>query len=333
MTRVSWSRCNEEDCIRLCGPDSGTDLRVYVAADVGIEDLPAVAGRTVLDGQDLCFIPRFAFVEDTSYSVSVDGVTRATLLRPPDGRSATAEVLAIYPSAPEVPRNLLRCYVWFSASMSEGFAGECLHLVDDSGDPLVGALLPTEYELWDTAHRRLTVLLDPARIKRGIVSHREIGYPLQRGHPFRLVVDAGFRDAGGAPLLASAKRTYGVGPDERRHLEPGQWSLHAPAAQSLEPLVVDFDRPLDHGLLLRCLHITEPSGSRITGGFEVGPAERSWRFVPAHPWTPGPHGLVVDHILEDVTGNSLSRLFDQDRARPADASRPKQPFVRTFSPR
>jgi hypothetical protein len=333
MTGVSWSRYDEEDCIRVVGPTRGRELRVQLATDAGIEGLPAMAGRTVLDGQDLCFIPRFAFLEGTPYSVSVDGVTRATLVGPPDGRPATAEVVAIYPSAPDVPRNLLRCYVWFSTSMSEGAAAECLRLVGDSGVPLAGALLPTEYELWDTAHRRLTVLLDPARIKRGLVSHREIGYPLRQGYPFRLVVDAGFRDARGAPLVAAAERTYGVGPDERRHLEPAQWSLEAPAAHSLEPLAVGFDRPLDHGLLLRCLHVTEPSGTRVSGRIEVGPSERSWQFVPAVPWRPGPHGLVVDHILEDVAGNSLSRVFDQDRARPGDASRAKRPFVRAFSPR
>jgi hypothetical protein len=242
-------------------------------------------------------------------------------------------VLAIYPSAPEVPRNILRCYVWFSTSMSEGWAAEHLRLVDDAGETLVGALLPTEYELWDTAHRRLTVLLDPARIKRGLVSHRETGYPLQRGRPFRLVIDAGFRDGQGAPLLSSAERTYGVGADERRRLEPGQWTLQAPATQTIEPLEIGFDRPLDHGLLLRCLHVTGPSGRRVVGQVEVGPAERSWRLVPAQPWAPGAHGLVVEHILEDAAGNSVSRVFDQDRSRPVEATRSKWPFVRTFSPR
>jgi hypothetical protein len=333
MIRVSWSRCGDEDCIRVAGPTPGSEVRVHPDPAQLVGGLPAMAGRSVVDGADLCFVPRFAFVEGTPYAVSVDGVAQATLVRPRGGRAATAEVLAIYPSAPEVPRNLLRCYAWFSTSMSEGFASDHLRLVDDSGQTLVGALLPTEYELWDTAHRRLTVLLDPARIKRGLVAHREAGYALQFGRAFGLVIDAGFRDALGAPLRSSAERLYRVGADERRHLEPGQWALRAPPSHTLEPLEIDFDRPLDHGLLRRCLHVTGPTGRRVAGRAEVGPAERSWRLVPAQPWTPGPHGLVVDHILEDVAGNSVSRVFDQDRSQPVDAARAKQPFVRTFVPR
>jgi hypothetical protein len=338
VTRVSWSRCGDEDCIRVAGPTPGTEVRVHPDAAQAVGGLPAMAGRTVLDGPDLCFVPRFAFVEGTPYSVSIDGITRATLVRPREDRPATAEVLAIYPSAPGVPRNLLRCYVWFSTPMSEGSAAGHLRLVDVSGEPLVGALLPTDYELWDAARRRLTVLLDPARIKRGLVSHRQAGYPLQRGRPFRLVVDAGFRDARGAPLRSPAERTYRVGADERRHLEPGQWTLQTPTARTTEPLVIGFDRPLDHGLLLRCLHVTGPTGptgraGRVVGHVEVGPAERSWRLVPAQPWGPGPHELVIEHMLEDVAGNSVSRVFDRDRSQPEDATRAKLPFVRIFMPR
>ena len=159
-----------------------------------------MAGRLVRDGDDVCFVPRFPFVDGTTYTVVVDGAVAAVLVRPrPDG-PATTEVVGIHPTAGEVPRNLLRLYVPFSAPMSEGQAARHVRLVDDAGDELTGALLPTEHELWDGGRRRLTVLLDPARIKRGLVAHREAGYPLQAGAPFRLVVDDGFRDASGTPL-------------------------------------------------------------------------------------------------------------------------------------
>ena len=332
MTEVLWSRWQGEDCIRVGGVAPGTDVRVLPVGATVIGRLPAMAGRTVLDGRDACFVPRFAFVDGTAYSVSVDGVTRATLRRPRRPRSATTEVLAIYPSAQEVPRNLLRFYVLFSAPMSEGSARNQLRLVDGSGEALAGAFLPTDYELWDTDRRRLTVLLDPARIKRGLLPHRQAGYPIRTGHRFLLVVEAGFHDARGAPLRSPAERTYGVGGDERRHVEPGEWALRPPAGHSLEPLEIGFDRPLDHGLLHRCLHVMDPNGRPVLGTAEVGSAEQSWRLVPARPWAPRPHGLVVDHILEDLAGNSVSRVFDQDRSRRGDASRTKRPFVRTFSP-
>ena len=265
--------------------------------------------------------PRFGFVDGTAYAVTVDGAPGGVLTRRRPGRLAAAQVLAIHPAAGEVPRNLLRCYVRFSAPMSEGYAAGHVWLADDAGAPLPGALLPAEHELWDAGRRRLTVLLDPARIKRGLAGHRAAGYPLRAGQPVALVVGAGFRDAAGTPLRAGAERRYAVGPDERRRVEPDGWALAVPAAGGTEPLVVTFDRPLDHGLLARCLHVTGPCGSRVDGTPQPGPADRSWQLEPRAPWAAGPHRLVIDPIVEDLAGNSARRVFDRDLGRPEDDPR------------
>jgi hypothetical protein len=292
-----------------------------------------MAGHLVVDGDDLCFVPRFAFMDGAPYSVSIGGVAAAILLRPSQPVRATTEVLSIHPQAQDVPRNLLRFYVVFSGPMSEGYARDHLRLVDESGTPLHGALLSTDYELWDGAHRRLTILLDPARIKRGLSAHRQSGYPIQIGQPFRLVVDAGFRDARGAPLRTGAEKHYDVVADERRRVEPADWELHNPSRHTFEPLEVGFDRPLDYGLLNRCLHVVGPDGRRVVGAGEVGTDERSWRLTPAEPWSAGPHELVIDDILEDMAGNSVTRVFDRDRTIPSDAIREKGPTVMPYFPR
>jgi hypothetical protein len=275
-----------------------------------------MAGRLAPDGAGACFVPRFGFVDGTAYAVTVDGRPAGVLTRPRPGRVPVARVLAIHPAAGEVPRNLLRCYVWFSAPMSEGQAAAHVALADDAGTPLPGALLATEHELWDAGRRRLTVLLDPARIKRGLAGHRAAGYPLRPGQPVRIVAGAGFRDAAGSPLRAGAQQQYTVGADKRRRLEPGDWTLDVPAAGGTGPLTVAFDRPLDHGLLARCLHVTGPGGRPVPGRVLAGPQDRSWRLVPAAAWAAGTHRLHVDPALEDLAGNSVRRVFDRDLDRP-----------------
>jgi hypothetical protein len=232
-----------------------------------------------------------------------------------------------------VPGNLLRLYVWFSAPMSEGYAARHVRLARDSGDAIAGALLPGEHELWDASRRRLTLLLDPARIKRGLASHRDAGYPLRSGEPFRLVVDPGFPDARGHPLRAGAEQRYQVGGEERRHVDPGNWMLTVPPARTSEPVQVSFGRPLDHGLLARCLHLTGPGGQPVGGAARIGPQERSWQLVPRQVWAPGPHQLIVDPILEDLAGNSVSRVFDRDLTSPEDQPREVGPVTLDFHPR
>jgi hypothetical protein len=284
-----------------------------------VQSRPATAGRLVADGDDLCFVPRFPFLAGTEYEVELDGAvvgTATSALRaasPP-----TTEVVAIHPTGSTVPRNLLRCYVEFSAPMREAAAAH-VRLTGADGSPLVGALLSTEYELWDPERRRLTVLLDPARIKRGLAPHRALGYPLQEHSEVSLVVDAAFPDASGQPLRERGVRTWRVVGDERRRVMPWSWNLVPGRAGTLEPLTVIFDRPLDHALVARCLQVTGSAGG-LAGSVEVGHEERSWTFVPAAPWAAEPHRLIVDPVLEDVAGNSVQRVFDRDLSNADDSS-------------
>jgi hypothetical protein len=151
--------------------------------------------------------------------------------------------------------------------------------------------------------------------------------------PFRLVVDGTFRDASGTRLRASAERRYQVGDDERRRVEPGRWALAVPSRDTPAPLDVSFERPLDHGLLARCLHVIGPDGRPVAGTSEAGEHERSWRFRPREAWARGAHQLVVDDILEDLAGNSVSRVFDRDLHRAQDDPRSGTEISLTFRPR
>ena len=305
---------------------------VRAGATVVAGELPPTAGQLVREGDDSCFVPRFAFVEGTTYTVLVEGVAVAVLVHPRHERAATTEVLDIWPTAAEVPRNLLRLYVRFSDRMSEGYAAGHVRLVDDAGEVMVGALLPTEHELWDSDRCRLTVLLDPARIKRGLVAHRRNGYPLKVGVSFRVVIDEGFRDAGGIELRTGAERRFEVGGDERRRVDPDDWTLTVPSSDTPEPLDVVFDRSLDRGLLTRCLHVIGPDGRRVEGTAAIGAEERSWRLTPDIAWARGSHQLVVDPVLEDLAGNSVGRVFDRDLTSPLDEPRQARPVVVTFCP-
>jgi hypothetical protein len=231
-----------------------------------------------------------------------------------------------------LPRNHLRFYVSFSDSMSEGEASEHVHLRRaDTGEELEDVFLAFDPELWDPARTRLTVLLDPARIKRGLAPHREVGYPLVEGVDVELVVDRGFRDARGAPLRAAFVQRYRVGPDLRSIVEPSTWTIDVPPAGSREPLVVHFGRPLDAALVPRCLLVVNGTGAPEPGTAAIGAEEQSWSFCPATTWAADAHELVVDAVIEDVAGNSVARVFDRDLSDPAHVSRAvdrvRLPFV------
>jgi hypothetical protein len=298
---AEWSRLEGAEVIRVRGVASFTVRPSHSAAG-----LPGMLGTIVEDGDTTVFVPRYPFVAGMSYVISAAGgsvvLEQSTVVT-----ASEASVVAIYPTSSVVPQNLLRIYVEFSRPMSEGYARSCIRLADVDGT-LQGALLDTEYELWDSARRRLTVLLDPGRIKQGLADHEAAGYPLQVGQRFRIVVDAGFLDATGAPLVTSAERLWSVGEVLDTRVSPELWTVRA----SSTGLSVTFDRPLDHGLLARCLRVLDPSGTPVPG--DARGEDDTWIFTPTEEWAVGEHSIRIDPVLEDVAGNSVQRVFD----RPVD---------------
>lgn len=286
---------------------------------LGLRPLQPTAGQFESAGDQIWFRPRFPLVPGATYALLVDGAPAATVTLPEDTCRGDTSVVAIYPTARELPVNQLKLYIQFSGPMSEGWAGRAVHVrrADDE-ELLAGVFLPMEPELWDRARHRLTLLLDPGRIKRGLAPHAEMGYPLEHGVPIIVAIDRKFRDASGQPLLAGAERRYEVGPAVRRHVDPSDWHLRCPRAGTRGCLEVVFDRPLDRALLQHCLVVLDPRGRPLEGRATIVDGDRSWRFSPLRGWRPERYGLAVDPRLEDLAGNSLTRVFDRDLARPED---------------
>ena len=303
-------------------------------------ELPPIAGRFEITGGHLYFIPRFPLAGGMDYTLLVQraashGRERLAqswqIHRPATGGEPSAFVEAIYPDVAQVPVNLLKIYVRFSEPMSEGRAERAISVRrEDTGEALDGVFVPMDPELWDPERRRLTLLLDPARIKHGLVPNLEAGYPLIEGVPFRLTIGTNLRDAQGLPLKNPAERVYNVGPEISSLIRPAQWRLNVPAAGSLDPLAVEFDRPLDYALLQRCLGVTGPEGTSLPGAARSGPQESSWAFVPEFPWAAGPHRLTVERRLEDLAGNSPVRVFDRDMTLPQEQAPPAGPLSVEF---
>jgi hypothetical protein len=223
-----------------------------------------------------------------------------------------ASVEAIFPTADRLPANLLRFYVVFSAPMSSGEARTRLRLVDREGRPVSGAFLELEEELWDPTGRRLTVLLDPGRIKRGLRANLESGAPLVEGRGYRLEIDAAWRDGRGVAMARGASKPFTVVAADRTTPQIAEWEMTAPPAGTRLPVVVRFPEPLDRALLASAVGVEDGAGEPVEGTIDVTDAERRWTFTPAKPWQAGVHQLRIGAELEDVAGNSLRRLFDAD---------------------
>ena len=300
------------------------------------ERLPVVIGNYSVDGAHLRFEPRFPFSAGTAYRAEVDTAALAAfgadspLAAEPTApfvthyftiasqtKPRTTRILGLHPSSGELPANLLRWYVELSAPMTPGSALEHVRLLDESGREVRGAFLALDQELWDPDRRRLTLLFDPGRVKRGVRTNLEAGAPLEVGHRYRIVVDDAWQDGNGAALISGFDHPFQAVAADRRSPDPKRWRLMVPAAGSREALRVDFGEMIDHALATTMIGLYAADGTAVAGTVQLADDDRVWVFSPTLPWPAGDFALRVDKRLEDVAGNSIARIFDTDRDRAA----------------
>jgi len=315
---------------RLAADDSTWPTFVAVYVERGATDtasVPPVIGRYVASGDRVRFEPRFPFAAGVAYRVDVDTAAlggpepRAARSAPLTHRFAlpsvtharTTRITGVYPSVDRVPSNLLRWYIETSASMEPGNALEHVHLMDEAGRDVPGAFLALDQELWDRERRRLTLLFDPGRVKRGVRTNVESGAPLVAGRRYRLVIDDGWTDGTGAPLASRFEHAFEAVEADRRSPEPDRWRLTVPGASTRVPLQVSFGESLDHALAARMLVVLDPDGERVAGSVALAAGDSTWTFTPTLPWLAGDYSLRVGGALEDLAGNNVVRVFDVDR--------------------
>ncbi len=282
-------------------------LSVYT----GGNDTPALLGAYAVEGRVLVFHPKYPFAPGVHYRAVFHlpgggAPIEKTFDGPPRAANPLARVENIYPTADVLPANLLRVYIQFSAPMSRGEAGARIHLLDAKGAVLPAVFLAGE-ELWDPAGTRLTMTLDPGRIKRGLTSNMALGAPIAPGKSYALVIDREWPDARGVAMVEGFRKTFRGGPADRVPPDPKTWRITAPKAGTSDALIVSFPESLNYALLQRMLTV-----SGVPGTVTTGPQETEWRFAPRSPWKAGNHTLVVDTGIEDLAGNSVGQPFDID---------------------
>jgi len=325
---------NLNSFIDLSENDRQRLLQVRVADAPG--EFPAVLGKISARDGELLFTPRYPFQPGLKYRATFDpailGMSRPQLITdftiPAPSTPPVARVLAIYPSSNQLPENLLKFYIHFSAPMSRGEAYERISLLDENGKLVARPFLELTEELWNPEMTRFTLFFEPGRIKQGLVPREELGPSLTIGHSYTLLVDGAWRDGENRPLIESAKKTFRIVPPDHTQPDPARWEINSPRSGSKEQLSIHFDKPLDHAMLGRVLSVRDASGRELLGTISIDEQEQRWSFTPALPWQRGRYVVVVDSILEDVAGNSIDRPFEVDLNRSSSNDRPEHIEIR-----
>lgn len=301
-----------------------TSLALYVVGSRLADSAIAVDGTYEFSDTTVVFRPYYPLIPGLEYSavarIPGSPLTERVLI-PAEPMVSQTAVTAVYPTADTLPENLLKFYIHFSRPMRDGDAAGHVELLDERGRAVDHAFLASDTELWDRSHQRLTLLLDPGRIKRGLRPNQELGAPLAAGTRYRLRIDSAWRDADGAPLIAGHEKSFIAEHAARIPLSTREWRALAPQPGTVDPIELRLPRPIDHALAQRLVAVEGPGGTKVAVTIATANAERTIRLVPRRPWAPGEYRVLVGAEIEDVAGNNLQRLFDVDLADPATRPR------------
>ena len=277
---------------------------------------PKILGKTTVQGDFVLFTPRFPLRRGKSYVVvcagGKDGGGISTVLDVPAKESKPTTIEAIYPSAERIPENLLRFYVQFSAPMRKGDIYKHIQILKEDGNPVDLPFLEIEQELWSRDSTRLTLLLDPGRIKRGLKPREDMGPILESGRRYSLVIDGKWKDANGKPVGDDVTKQFLAIDEDRVQPNPSKWKVVAPKSDSKQALTVTFVGSLDWSMLFRSISVFDSESKEVAGSISVSEHESVWTFVPEQEWAKGKYSISVDPNLEDAVGNSVGRQFDVD---------------------
>jgi hypothetical protein len=295
-------------------------FRVYVEA----AGAWPMAGRHEILADRFRFTPQFSFRRGIAYAVSVDadclfvtGAVACASATLPDiaftiaaAEHAAARVTAVAPQVDRLPANLLRFYVHFSAPMAQGDVYRHISLVRADGSLVPSPFLNLSRGLWNPEQKRLTVLLDPGRIKRDVGPNLEAGPPLIEGETYTLRVGPGLRDARGHVLTEAFEKIFVVVAPEPERLDPLRWTIMMPKRGSREPLRVETAVHIDSGAFGGAIRILSDKGETVAGTVSLLPDTPVWQFIPDRDWLPGRYRVEVRTEVEDICGNSVQSAFD-----------------------
>lgn len=205
-------------------------------------------------------------------------------------------VTSFEPSAPVLPSNTLRFYITFDHP-ARGLVHQCdIKLFDSKDMPMNNAFMDFGQELWSPDGKRLTVLFDPGRVKRGVEApHSELS-PLKENESYKVV-------------LGKFQYTFHVGPAVRNKIDPASWVVSTTGAPA-RIVDIKFDRVMDPALLDDQLQVEDDEGRPVSGTVQIVGGGRELRFRSSRRLKKGGYQIRISPILEDVAGNRISEALD-----------------------
>jgi len=186
---------------------------------------------------------------------------------------------------------------------------ENIKLLNAYGEEVKGAIFNNVYELWDSEQRQLTLILDPARVKTGLVAHESLGRAIKPNQQYQLVVEKA-EDIYGNLMEEFVIKDFFVTKADIEMPNQENWDFTTPKTNIRSPLTIDFSQILDYQSINNSIQLINGERQIVSGTIEITNNETRWEFYPLKKWKKGTYSIMINSRLEDPAGNNMNGLFD-----------------------
>ncbi|MEM1123493.1 MAG: hypothetical protein AAGJ18_23850, partial [Bacteroidota bacterium] len=306
LSIITEENHSHKGCVQLKNPPtqhSKEHLQVFLFPQNPDSPVAPIVGNWTLDSTSIYFCPLIPFSKNLTYQARFPDIPSFTFKPVPTKNYLLTSVTKVFPTKAELPENLLKLYVHFSAPMSDVYAYPYLQVVDEQGNTLAQPFLELTPLLWNDDRTRLTLWFDPGRVKRALLRHQKLGAPLMAGGSYSLRISKNWKDAKGYSLANNFIKKFKVIAADRTAPDPKNWLIKPPKVQTNEPLLIHFEESLDHALATKSMQVFYQKDQIIEGTIQLDDFEQIWHFVPTDNWRPGNYQIRIDGKLEDLAGN------------------------------
>ncbi|MBC7904142.1 MAG: hypothetical protein H7Y27_11995 [Gemmatimonadaceae bacterium] len=284
-------------------------IRVYRSGDTSNTE---ILGRLTYGGDDIGFSPVIPLAPGYEYTVVMGSDTLGSISIPLPPQSEAPRLTKISPASDSLPANLLKIYLHFSTPMQEGVSSEHISIKNEQGELLKNVFLFLEQELWNKERTILTLWLNPGRIKRDLQPNLSEGPPLEPSKRYTITISNKWRGANGTFLEQSFSKKFYTREADTASPDLTTWRIFSRSEGETFPLIIVPVEQIDMPLLEKSVEILNDDEMPVSGILISNKTEDFLYFYPTKPWKAGTHFISVQSTVEDLAGNNLDRLFDED---------------------
>ena len=188
-----------------------------------------------------------------------------------------------------------------------------IKLTRDDGKNITGVFFENQYELWNEDRTKVTLIVDPGRVKTGLLAHNVLGRAFDEGVTYCLVVDSLLVDFNNEKLNRRFIKKFIAVSEDTTAPNLTNWSVTCPPANTREVFTINLNDKVDHISAKTFIKIIDDNERIMEGEITLGKNESLWIFKPKLKWQKGNYKLIVNSRLEDIAANTLNGIFDHKK--------------------